>query len=476
MDLDRKIYMYNTLSRKKEEFVSINKKEIGFYLCGPTVYDYATIGNYRTYIMGDLINRIFTYNGYKVRYVQNITDVGHLVSDNDEGEDKLEKGARREGKTAREVADFFTEKYKSECKLLNIKEPQIWCKATDHIDEQIEMVKQLENKGFTYKTSDGIYFDTSKQKYYGQLAKLDIEGLKVGARIEVNPEKRNIVDFALWKFSPKNERRHMEWSSPWGVGFPGWHIECSAMSTKYLGELFDIHAGAIDLIPVHHTNEIAQNEAIYNHKTVNYWVHGGFLMVDGGKMGKSLGNTYRIEEIIARGYDPLSFRYLTYTAHYRQPLNFTWDSLKQASNSLGKLIVIFYPFYNDAVKLYETNIINDGWNNKFTEAINDDFNMPKALAVMWDMLRINKDLPKSLATIFKFDEVLGLSLKGKINDFSKQMREIPRTKELTNLLEMRNAARTNKNWQESDSLRDKIEKLGYEVKDTPEGTTLIPKK
>ncbi|MBI3632873.1 MAG: cysteine--tRNA ligase [Candidatus Vogelbacteria bacterium] len=476
MDIEKKIFLYNTLSRKKEEFIAINKGHVGLYLCGPTVYDYATIGNYRTYIMGDLINRVFTYNNYKVTYVQNITDVGHLVGDNDEGEDKLEKGARREGKTAREVADFFTENYKGECKLLNIKNPDIWCRATDHIKEQLDMIVELEKKGFTYKTSDGIYFDTSKQSNYDELAKLDIEGLKVGARVEINQEKKSITDFALWKFSPKDEKRHMEWSSPWGIGFPGWHVECSAMSIKYLGEPFDIHAGAIDLIPVHHTNEIAQNEAVYGNKTVNYWVHGGFLMVDGGKMGKSLGNTYRIEEIITHGYDPIVFRYLTYTAHYRQPLNFSWESLKQASNSYSKLIVTLYPFYNAAIKLYKEGKINDGWNDKFTETINDDLNMPRALAVVWDMLRVNRDGAKTLATILKFDEILGLQLNEKIEDFGRQMEDIPRTKELSQLLDQRNEARRAKDWKKSDDLRDTLERLGYIVSDTPDGTTLTPKK
>jgi cysteinyl-tRNA synthetase len=303
------------------------------------------------------------------------------------------------------------------------------------------MVKKLEEKGFTYKTSDGVYFDTSKQADYGKLAGLDKAGLQEGARVEINKEKKNPTDFALWKFSPKNEKRQMEWSSPWGVGFPGWHIECSAMSIKYLGEPFDIHAGAIDLIPVHHTNEVAQNEAVYGEKTVNYWLHSGFLLVDGHRMGKSLGNAYTIDNIINKGFNPLSYRYLTFTAHYKQELNFTWASLEQA---------------------------------KFKDAINDDLNMPKAIAVVWEMLNDNT-LQKStkLSTIYRFDEVLGLDIMKMGEKYALLTSKIPETVQA--IKKERDEARQNKNWQKSDELRDKILSLGYEVDDTPEGTLLSPK-
>lgn len=456
------IKLYNTLSRQKEKFVPIKPERVAFYLCGPTVYDYATIGNYRTYILGDLINRIFSYNGYEVKYVQNITDVGHLVSDEDVGEDKLEKGARREGKTAREVADFFTKLYWEESDKLNILRPTISCRATDHIEEQKEMILELEKNGFTYKTSDGIYFDTSKSKDYGKLAELDIEGLKEGARVEVNLEKKNITDFALWKFSPRDEKRHMEWNSPWGIGFPGWHIECSAMSIKYLGEPFDIHAGAVDLIPVHHTNEIAQNEAVYGHKTVNYWLHGGFLMVDGRKMGKSLGNAYTMADITKEEFNPLVFRYLTFNTHYRQPLNFTWEAFSNAGESLSKL-------YKTAAKMISDDDVSGSvspeWSTRFLEAVNDDLNMPKALAVVWEMLKDdNTEDSSKLATLYKFDEVLGLDIKKYATNISNlAQKELPEM--IRRIKDERDAARQNKDWEKSDKLRKDLEELGYKVED-----------
>ncbi|MEK7066004.1 MAG: cysteine--tRNA ligase, partial [Patescibacteria group bacterium] len=445
MDIKPSIKLFNTLSREKEKFVPVKDGEVGLYLCGPTVYDYNTIGNYRTYIMGDLINRIFSYNDYKVKYIQNITDVGHLVSDQDEGEDKLEKGAKREGKTAREVADFFEEKYWSDTDKLNILRPTISCRATDHIPEQIEMVKTLEEKGFTYKITDGIYFDTSKQKDYGKMARLDIEGLKEGARVEANPEKRNITDFALWKFSPKNEKRHMEWDSPWGIGFPGWHIECSAMSIKYLGEPFDIHVGGADLLPVHHTNEIAQNEGVYGHKTVNCWMHGEFLTVDGKKMGKSLGNAYRISDIEDRGFDPLVFRCLTFNTHYRQAMNFTWEAMEQTKVSYNKLVERI------AKEGASSGKLNGEWNEKFLEAISDDLNMPKAMAVVWDMLKSDIPSGDKVATIEKFDEVLGLSILDKAKNM--QTDSAGGNEIVDRIVEARNTARTNKDWPASDKLR-----------------------
>ncbi|MBI5140530.1 MAG: cysteine--tRNA ligase [Candidatus Vogelbacteria bacterium] len=473
MDIKPNIKLFNTLSRETEKFAPIKDGKVGLYLCGPTVYDYATIGNYRTYIFGDLINRIFSYNGYKVKYVQNITDVGHLVSDEDTGEDKLEKGARREGKTAREVADYFTKLYWAESDKLNIKRPTISCRATDHIPEQIEMIKTLEEKGFTYKTSDGIYFDTSKQKDYGKLATLDIKGLKEGARVEANPEKKNITDFALWKFSPKNENRHMEWEPPWGIGFPGWHIECSAMSIKYLDEPFDMHAGAVDLIPVHHTNEIAQNEAIYGHKTVNYWLHGGFLMVDGKKMGKSLGNAYKISDITDKGFDPLVFRYLTFNTHYRQPMNFTWEAIESSKEALSKLyktVAKMLPNEDDRPKL------STEWGDKFLEAINDDLNMPKALAVVWELVKNDSvDSSTKLATLYKFDEVLGLDIKKYATNLSELMTQDSKLPEIVDRIKLeRDVARQKKDWQKSDKLRRNIEALGYRVEDI-DGETKIYK-
>lgn len=472
MDLDNKLKIFNTLSKKKEKFVPIREGEASLYLCGPTVYDRATIGNFRTYIFGDILQRILRYNGYKVNYIQNITDVGHLVDDGDQGEDKIEKGSRKTGKTALEVAEYFTKLYWEDSAKLNIERPTTSCKATEHIEEQIELVKILEEKGFTYGTSDGIYFDTSKQENYGQLAGLDKQGLQEGARVEINPEKRNITDFALWKFSPKDEKRQMEWDSPWGVGFPGWHLECSAMSIKYLGEPFDLHAGGMDLLPVHHTNEVAQNEAVYGHKTVNYWLHGGFILVDGKKMGKSLGNAFTIQDIIDKGFNPLSYRYLTFTAHYKQELNFTWEALQQAESAYKKMIKIASEMSTETGK--EVGEIDINYNEKFLEAINDDLNIPKALAVMWEMLK-DKTLSDNakLSTLLKFDEVLGLSIKDGAENLKKGIGNIP--EEVLKLVNERNLARENKNWTEADKIRDKIADLGYEIEDR-EGKTAISRR
>ena len=468
MDLNHKLKLFNTLSKQKEEFTPIKPGQVSLYLCGPTVYDRATIGNFRTYIFGDVLRRVLTYNNYTVIYVQNITDVGHLTDEeNDEGEDKLAASAEKHGKSAWDVADSFIKLYQDDSQKLNITKPTITCRATDHIDDQIEMIKKLEKGGFTYYTSDGIYFNTSKQKDYGKLAKLDIDGLKEGARVNKNPEKKNLTDFALWKFSPNPQtgkaKRQMEWPSPFGIGFPGWHIECSAMSIKYLGEPFDIHGGGVDLIPIHHTNEIAQNEALYGHKTVNYWLHGGFIMVENSRMGKSVGNAYTIEDIITRGFDPLSFRYLTFTAHYRQSLNFTWEALEQANVAYQKLwhtVTALYPFYQN-----HSLEFNKEWNNKFLEAINDDLNMPKAIAIVWNMIKSLTNSREVLETLLKFDEVLGLSLRKKVEDVYLVMQE-PETKKMVH---ERKEARDKKDWAVGDELRDKLQRrlqrLGYEIKD-----------
>ena len=459
MDIGPKLKLYNTLTRKKENFVPIKSGHASMYLCGPTVYDRATIGNFRTYIFGDILARVLKYNGYEVKYVQNITDVGHLTDDADQGEDKMEKGSRRAGKSAHEVAEEFTKLYFEDSAKLNIEKPTISCKATEHIEEQIEMIEELEKKGFTYKTSDGIYFDTSKQADYGALARLDKSGLQEGARVLVNPEKKNSTDFALWKFSPEDEQRHMEWESPWGLGFPGWHIECSAMSIKYLGEPFDIHAGGMDLLPVHHTNEVAQNEAVYGHKTVNYWLHGGFILIDGHKMGKSLGNAYTIQDIIYKNFSPLVYRYLTYTAHYKQELNFTWESLESANSAYQKMIEIVSDLRSSEKINSETtnDTLIKKFDDEFIDAINDDLNMPKALAVVWEMLK-NEELndKDKLSKILKYDQVLGLSLSA----------ESPFPDYIVKIFQERVEARKNKNWSKSDELRDKLLDLGYKIKDT----------
>ncbi len=466
------IKIYNTLTKKKEVFTPINQDIVKIYACGPTVYDYAHIGNFRTYLMEDILNRIFKYNGLNTTYVQNITDVGHLVSDGDIGEDKMEKGARAQGKTAWEIAKIFEKAYFEDSKKLNINTPDIVARATEHIEEQIGMIMRLEKLGFTYKTSDGVYFDTNKQKDYGKLANIKKDGLKEGARVEKNPEKRNETDFALWKFSPKDKKRQMEWSSPWGVGFPGWHIECSAMSTKYLGEHFDIHAGASDLIPIHHTNEIAQNEATFGHKTVNYWVHGAFLLIDGGRMGKSLGNAYLINDIVKRGFNPIAFRYFTMTAHYRQPLNFTWKALDSAQRTYENIISkIAELLKEDEV---DKNDISGAYEEKFKETINNDLNMPEAIAILHKILGDENISAKiKINTIAKFDEVFGLSLIEKALETKKISENIP--KELLVLAEERDIAKKNKNWTDADQIRKKIIDLGYTIQDTAQGFKITKK-
>ena len=462
--------IYNTLSRKNEVFKPVKSSQVGFYSCGPTVYDYQHIGNYRTYVGNDILERILEFDGYKVKRVMNITDVGHLTSDSDTGEDKLEKGAKREGKSVWDIAEFYTKDFFASLKLLNIDPPNVVCKATDHIREMIDLVKRLEEKGYTYQIADGIYFDTSKLKDYGKLAKLDKKGLLAGARVEIVPGKKSPTDFALWKFSYSDgrsfdsaqddvaKRRQMEWDSPWGKGFPGWHIECSAMAMRYLGETFDLHSGGIDHIPVHHTNEIAQSEAATGKPFAKYWVHFAHLIVNGEKMSKSLGNFYQTADIVNKGFDMLSLRYLYLNSHYRSTMNFTWESLQGAKTALSRL--------KEKVALWKKEgKVNKKYLTAFTKAINDDLNMPQALSAVWQMIddeQVSDE--EKLSTIKKFDEVLGLDL------LKIQVEEI--SLEIQDLVEKRDKARKEKNWVESDKLRSVIEQKGYEVEDTAEGTKI----
>jgi cysteinyl-tRNA synthetase len=449
------LYFFNTLGRKKEKFVPIVPGKVGLYTCGPTVYDFAHLGNFRTFIFEDVLRRTLEYNGFEVKHVMNITDVGHLVSNADEGEDKIELGAKREGKTAWEIAAYYTEAFLRDSALLNIKRAHILPRATDHIKEQIELIQVLEKKGFTYRTSDGIYYDTSKFKDYWKLSGQRPEERLAGARVEINPEKKNPWDFALWKFSPKDKKRQMEWPSPWGIGFPGWHIECSAMSVKYLGQPFDIHTGGVDHIPIHHTNEIAQSEGAFNKKMVNYWLHGEFLMVEGKRMGKSEGNLIKLQDIIAKGFDPLAFRYLCLTSHYRSILNFTWKSLEAAQNSLNRLRE-----HLSNLSDYKPSEINSEYKNRFLKAINDDLNTPEGLSVMWEMLRSKIPEGEKLATLLDFDKVLGLKLE--------IMKEgVP--EEVKRLVDEREGLRKKRKWAEADKIRQKIAELGYLVEDTPKG-------
>lgn len=446
--------LYNTLTRQKEEFVPIDPdgKKVGIYVCGPTMYWYQHVGNLRSYIFADILKRSLAYFGYDIKHVMNITDVGHLVSDEDEGEDKIEKAAKKEGKTAEEIVNFYLEIFENDFKKLNIISPDIWCKATEHIKEQIELIKKLEEKGFTYKASDGIYFDTSKLSDYGKLTGQDPKELQAGKRVELK-EKRNITDFALWKFSEKPGQRQQEWKSPWGLGFPGWHIECSAMSMKYLGEQFDIHTGGIDHIAVHHTNEIAQSEGATGKIPAKYWMHGEFLIFQGKKVSKSEGGLYTISELEKQGFNPLSFRYFALSAHYRSPLDFSIENLENAQNSYKRLKNIIPDLKNDGK-------INSEYLKEFEDAISDDLDTPKAIAALWNLLRDQKAEGK-VETIKKMDGVFGLNL------FATEKLKIPT--EVQKLLEQREEAREEKNWQESDKIRIEIEKLGFVVKDTKEG-------
>jgi cysteinyl-tRNA synthetase len=444
--------LYNTLTRKKETFKPIDKNEVTMYNCGPTVYWYQHIGNLKAYIFADLLRRALGFNGYKVKQVINVTDVGHLTSDADDGEDKMERAAKKEGRTAKEISHYYFNLFREDLKKLDIKEPTIWSWATEHIKEQIELIKKLEEKGFTYKTSDGIYFDSSKFKDYGKLAKLNVEGLEAGKRIDMS-EKKNKTDFALWKFSPKNEKRQQEWNSPWGVGFPGWHIECSAMSMKYLGETIDIHTGGVDHIPIHHTNEIAQSEAATGKKFVNYWLHENFLTFKGEKVSKSKGGLFSLSELEEKGFSPLSYRYFNLTAIYRKPMDFSLEILENAQNSYKKL-------KNIISNLEDDKKINEKYLNEFTKAINDDLNTPKALAVLWELVRDDKAQGK-FRTIKRIDEVFGLKL------FEKE--EIKISEEIKSLAKQRWEAKKEKNFKLADELREKISARGFLINDSKDG-------
>lgn len=451
------IKLYNTLSRSVEDFEAIKKNEVSIYSCGPTVYHYPHLGNLRAYVFADVLRRIFVSSSYNVKHIINITDVGHLVSDEDNGEDKLEKGSKREGKTVFEIAEFYTNAFFNDLELLNIPQKDYtFPRASNHIIEQINLIKKLEEKGFTYKISDGVYFDTSKFEHYKDLAHLDIEGLKSGARVEENREKRNITDFALWKFSPKDTQRQMEWDSPWGKGFPGWHIECSAMAIKYLGEHFDIHTGGIDHIPVHHTNEIAQSEGVTGKKFVNYWLHVNFLNDNTGKMSKSAGDFLRLQTLMDAGYDPLAYRYFLLTTHYRKEINFSFDALDGANVAYKKL----YDFCADNANNNDGNV-NLNYKKDFFDVLYDDVGTPEGIAVIWKMMKDDsvKDEDK-YATLIEFNNVLGLGLHQAKNE------EVFISEEVKKLLEKRLMARANKNFSESDRIRDEILQLGFVVKDT----------
>ena len=453
------IYFYNTLTRKKEKFIPIDTKEIKIYSCGPTVYKDATIGNLRTNIFQDILRRILRYNGYKIKHVMNITDVGHLVSDGDEGEDKMIKSAKEEHKTPLEIANHYTELFFKDLKALNIETPEVVCKATEHIKEMIEYVQKLIDNGYAYETSTAIYFDISKLDKYPILSNLNLEEQKAGARVEIDPEKRNPYDFALWIKAPENHL--MKWDSPWGKCYPGWHIECSAMGRKYLGEQFDIHTGGIDLIPTHHENEIAQSKGACGKIPANYWLHGEYLLIDGGKMSKSLGNVYLLKDIINKGYDPLVYRLFTYSGHYRNKLNFTWDGIEATSKSLERLKNGYQVHKNGTDILDEDDKKQlSRIEEEFHKAINDDMNMPLAMSFVWETIRYPKKSTEIANLLLKFDTVLGLKIDEPIQ---KQEQEMPQ--DVLEMIEERKIARQNKDWAKADGLREKIRSMGYEVRD-----------
>ncbi|MEO8666797.1 MAG: cysteine--tRNA ligase [Ignavibacteria bacterium] len=462
--------LFNTLSRTKEEFIPIDPAEVKMYSCGPTVYNYQHIGNFRTFFFEDILLRVLKYNDHNVKYVMNITDVGHLVADSDEGDDKMELSAKQQGKSVLEVSEYYTDIFKRDMALLNIIPPYVYTKATEFIKEQVEMIKCLEEKGYTYVTSDGVYFDTSKFPDYGNLAKLDIKGLQEGARIEFSPEKKNITDFSLWKFSRNDEKRQMEWEAPWGTGFPGWHIECSAMSKAKLGSHLDIHCGGIDHIPIHHTNEIAQSEACNGEKFVNYWLHGEFLDMAGEKMSKSTGKFVTLQTLIDKGYAAMDYRYFLLMAHYRKKLKFTFDALDAAKNGYRNLtgkVLNLKEEISDTGDL--PDITGNNWRNKFQETINDDLNMPEAMAVLWDMLKDeNLSSTEKLSLAYDFDMVFGLGLD-KIEKTGDST-EIP--EEINELSDKRNEAKKNKDFKLADELRKIIMEKGYELTDRKEGTLI----
>ena len=457
------ILFYNTLTKKKEIFTPINKEEVRIYSCGPTVYKDATIGNMRTNIFQDVLRRTLRYNGYSIKHVMNITDVGHLVSDGDEGEDKMLKSAREEKKSPLEIANYYTKLFFNDLESLNVETPEIVCKATEHIQEMLDYVKKLIENGYAYETSTAIYFDVSKLDKYPVLSNLNVEEQMSGARVSVDTEKRNPYDFALWIKAPENHL--MKWDSPWGPSYPGWHIECSAMGQKYLGEQFDIHTGGIDLIPTHHENEIAQSKGACGRIPANFWMHGEYLLINGGKMSKSLGNVYLIKDFIERGYNPIVYRLFSYSCHYKNKLNFTWEGIEGASKSLERLKQGYKAHLQGNSEIEETTI--NEFEERFHKAINDDLNMPLAMGVVWEVVRNENKSPKLAELLLKFDSVLGLEISKETEIVEEQIPE-----EIQKIIEERNQARTNKDWAKSDELRDLLKEKGYEVKDTKNGTEI----
>ncbi len=464
------VRLFNTMTRKIEDLTPIHPGKIGMYCCGPTVYNFQHIGNFKTFLFEDILDRTLNYAGYDVTHVMNITDVGHLTGDNDEGEDKMAVAMRREKKKSEEIADFYTAKFFEDWDKLNLKRPTIVCKATEHIADMIELIKRIEAAGYTYQAGGNVYFDVSKFKDYGKLAKLDLDKLQAGARVDVDQNKKNGLDFVLWFTKSKFENQELTWDSPWGRGYPGWHIECSAMSMKYLGEEFDIHCGGIDHIPVHHTNEIAQSEAATGKQCVRVWMHSEFLLLNDQKMSKSTGSFLVLNDVINQGFDPLVYRMLVLSAHYKAQLNFSLETMETMKRTLEKLrnSVLSLKAAASAEKspAHDSAKI-ESYKEAFKEGLFNDLNTPQALAVVWKVIGDNSlSATDRLEMIYDFDNVLGLRLK----DLKEDSVEI--TPELQALLDERQAAKANKDWPAADAARDKIQALGYKVVDTAEGPKL----
>ncbi|MBR9678170.1 MAG: cysteine--tRNA ligase [Nanoarchaeota archaeon] len=459
--------LYNTRTRKKQVFKPIDKDKVRMYCCGPTVYDYAHIGNFRTFLFEDFLRRALKRNGYELIHVMNITDVGHLTSDADEGEDKLMKALKREGKKPSvkamlELAEYYTKAFFKDSSLLNIEKPEAVPKATEHIEEMVELNKKIEKNGYAYKTSVGLIFDTGKFKDYAKFGKLNLKAQKAGARVKVDEERKKPWDFALWI---TNQPSHiMQWQSPWGKGFPGWHLECSAMSIKYLGEQFDIHCGGEDHIKVHHTNEIAQSEAATGKKPwVRFWLHGAFLIMQKDKMSKSAGSFVKIQDLVDKGFDPLAYRYLCLTANYRSKLSFSWKVLENAQKSLNS-------FRSKIKHLNELNELDKNnkrkYAKKFDERVNNDLDLPSALALAWSVVKA-KDLgsKEKVELLLDFDQIFGLKL-------AESLKKDEAPKKVLKLIKEREEARKKKDWVAADALRDKIKSLGWKVQDSREGPKL----
>ena len=450
------IKLYNTLTRKNEELKPINGNLVKMYSCGPTVYYLPHIGNMRAYIFMDTLRRVIKYNGYQILGVMNITDVGHLTSDSDDGEDKMEQSARKENKTPMEIAKYYTDIFLNDLKMLNVDIPEHITKATDYVPKMIEFIKKLEQKGYTYIIDDGVYFDVSKFANYGRLSNKDMGEVGV-ARIEENSQKRHPFDFALWKFVSENHI--MKWDSPWGVGCPGWHIECSTMSSDILGDHFDIHTGGIDHLPIHHENEIAQNDCACGHQVVDKWIHNEFVLVDGGKMSKSLGNIYTLSQLKEMGYEPLAYKLFCLNTNYGKTINFTFDGIKSAQSSLNNLRKLVNEHKNSENRIEQEKL--DKYKADFLDAINDNLNTPLALGIMFSMLK-NEPKSKDIYNLaIDFDRVFGLKLD------EEQVVEIP--EEIKDLAEKRWQAKKNKDWATADKLREEILNQGYQILDTKDG-------